>query len=173
MPNRSFFALMSLALAAVPPACASSQSPVRQESGCVVRQVVDGDTFRCRDGRKVRLIGIDSPERKQGPFGSKAQQALFRILPPGSGVLLEYDLRPTDQYGRLLAYAWAGSILVNEAMIQGGWAVLYTVPPNIKYAERFRQAQNEARAQGTGLWAERGFECAPADFRRGKCVSSP
>ena len=173
MPNRSFIALMSLALAAVPPACASSQSPVRQESGCVVRQVVDGDTFRCRDGRKVRLIGIDSPERKQGPFGSRAQQALLRMLPTGSQVQLEHDVTLTDRYGRLLAYVWAGPTLVNEAMVRDGWAVLYTVPPNVKYAERFSRAQNEARAQGTGLWAERGFECAPADFRRGKCVSSP
>jgi micrococcal nuclease len=139
----------------------------------VVLRVADGDSFRCSDGRRVRLIGIDSPEREQRPFGSKAQQALLGILPPGSGVILEYDVGLNDRYGRLLAYAWTGSTLVNEAMVRGGWAVLYTVPPNVKYAERFRRAQNEARARGTGLWAERGFDCAPADFRRRKCVSSP
>ena len=82
-------------------------------------------------------------------------------------------MAPTDRYGRVLAYVWAGSTLVNEAMVRGGWAMLYTVPPNVKYAERLRQAQNEARARRTGLWAERGFECQPQDFRRGKCVSSP
>lgn len=170
MPNRFAFALVSLAFAAAPLACASSQ---QQAAGCVVLRVADGDTFTCRDGRKVRLIGIDSPEREQRPFGSRAQQALLRMLPPGSEVSLEHDVRLTDRYGRLLAYAWVGSTLVNEAMVRGGWAVLYTVPPNVKYAERFRRAQNEARARGTGLWAERGFECAPADFRRGKCVNSP
>ncbi len=172
MPNRGYSTVLGLALAVTPLACAGAQRPV-PESHCVVRQVADGDSFRCSDGRRVRLIGIDSPERDQGPFGNKAQQALLGILPPGSDVLLEYDLRPTDQYGRLLAYVWTGPILVNEALVRGGWAVLYTVPPNIKYAERFRQAQNEARAQGTGLWAERGFDCVPADFRRRKCVSSP
>ena len=172
-PNRYAFALLSLALTADPLACARAQQPALPEAHCVVRQVADGDSFRCSDGRRVRLIGIDSPERDQRPFGSKAQHALLSMLPPGSGVLLEHDVRLTDRYGRLLAYVWAGPTLVNEAMVRGGWAVLYTVPPNVKYAERFRQAQNEARAQGTGLWAERGFECAPADFRRGKCVSSP
>ncbi len=151
-------------------ACASSQQAT---AVCVVQRVSDGDSFRCRNGQRVRLIGIDSPELRQGSLGSKARQALLRILPVGSEVKLEYDVAPTDQYRRLLAYVWAGSTLVNEAMVRGGWAMLYTVPPNIKYAERFRQAQNEARAQGAGLWAERGFECAPADFRRGKCVSSP
>ena len=163
-------AVLSLAVAAAPLACASSQ---QQEARCIVLRVADGDTFTCRDGRKVRLIGIDSPEPEQRPFGTRARQELIRMLPPGSAVLLEHDVRLTDRYGRLLAYVWAGPTLVNEVMVRGGWAVLYTVPPNIKYAERFRRAQNEARAQGTGLWAERGFDCAPADFRRGRCLSSP
>jgi len=173
MPNRFPFALVSLALAADPLSCASAQHPVQQETHCVVRQVADGDTFYCRDGRKVRLIGIDSPEREQRPFGSTAQQALIRMLPTGSGVRLEHDVTLTDQYGRLLAYVWLGPTLVNEAMVHGGWAVLYTVPPNVKYAERFSRAQNEARTRGAGLWAERGFDCLPTDFRRRRCLSPP
>ena len=125
--------LLGLVLSADPLACASSRRGVQRQDGCIVRLVVDGDTFRCGDGRKVRLIGIDSPERGQRPFGSRAQQALLRMLPPGSGVRLEQDVTLTDRYGRLLAYAWVGSTLVNETMVRGGWAVLYTVPPNVKY----------------------------------------
>lgn len=173
MPNRLSLALVSLALTADPLACASSQRPAQQGTDCVVLLVVDGDTFRCRDGRKVRLIGIDSPEQRQDPYGVKAGQALLRMLPVGAGVRLERDVALTDRYGRLLAYAWAGSTLVNEAMVQGGWAVLYTVPPNVKYAGRLERAQNEARARGAGLWAERGFECMPADYRRRKCLNRP
>jgi micrococcal nuclease len=139
----------------------------------VVLRVADGDTFTCRDGRKVRLTGIDSPEPQQRPFGRKAQQALLRMLPPGSQVRLEHDVMLTDRYGRLLAYGWLGPTLVNEAMVRGGWAVLFTVPPNVKYAERFTRAQNEARTRGAGLWAERGFDCLPADFRRRRCLSPP
>jgi micrococcal nuclease len=172
MPNRASSMLLRLALAAAPLASAGAQHPV-QEAHCVVRQVADGDSFRCSDGRRVRLIGIDSPEREHRPFGSKAQQALLGILPPGSGVMLEYDVGLNDRYGRLLAYAWNGSTLVNEAMVRGGWAVLYTVPPNVKYAARFRRAQNEARTRGAGLWAERGFDCLPTDFRRRRCLSPP
>jgi micrococcal nuclease len=163
-------ALLSLALAAAPLACASSQE---QEAGCVVLRIADGDTFTCRDGRKVRLIGIDSPEREQPPFGSKAQQALRQMVPTGTAVRLEYDAAPTDQYGRILAYVWVDSTLVNEAMIHDGWAVLYTVPPNVKYAERLRRAQSEARAGGAGLWAQNGFACLPKDFRKRACLSSP
>jgi micrococcal nuclease len=166
-------ALASLALAANAVACGASREAAPQQADCVVGQVVDGDTFRCRDGRKVRLIGVDTPERQQGPHGARAGQALLRLLPVGAAVRLEHDISPRDRYGRVLAYAWAGSILVNEAMVRGGWAVLYTVPPNVKYAGRLQRAQNEARARGAGLWAERGFDCPPVDYRRGRCLSPP
>jgi micrococcal nuclease len=95
------------------------------------------------------------------------------MLPVGSRVRLEHDVGLSDRYGRVLAYAWTGSTLVNEAMVRDGWAVLYTVPPNVKYEERFRRAQNEARTRGAGLWAQKGFSCLPKDFRRKACLSSP
>jgi micrococcal nuclease len=91
------------------------------------------------------------------------------MLPFGMAVRLERDVAPTDQYGRLLAYVWVGSTLVNEAMVRQGWAVLYTVPPNVKYADRLGRAQKEARARGAGLWAQRGFDCLPREFRRRRC----
>jgi micrococcal nuclease len=139
----------------------------------VLRQVVDGDTFTCRDGRKIRLTGIDSPERQQHPYGELSRQALLRLAPPGTTLRLEGDVAPRDRYGRLLAYVWVGATFINEALIQGGWAVLYTVPPNVNYAERLGRAQKEARAHRTGLWEKSGFDCLPADFRRGKCLSRP
>jgi micrococcal nuclease len=164
------FALLSLALATAPFASASSQ---QQEGGCVVLRVADGDSFTCRDGRRVRLIGIDSPESQQQPYGARARNALLKLLTAGAAVWLESDVAPLDRYGRLLAYVWIGPVLVNEAMVRDGWAVLHTVPPNVKYAERLTRAQKEARARGTGLWSQRGFECLPSDFRRKRCVSPP
>ena len=139
---------------------------------CRVERVTDGDTFYCRDGRKVRLIGIDAPELAQGELGARAHEALSRLLPAGELVRLEPDANPRDRYGRTLAHVWLGGRLVNEAMVQGGWALLYTLPPNVKYVRRLERAQQKARAGGAGLWAEQGFACAPADFRRGRCVSS-
>lgn len=154
-------------------ACAPSRKFAVPDPDCVVGQVADGDSFRCQDGRRVRLIGIDSPERSQGALGARARDALAGLLPLGVPVRLEYDVAARDQYGRELAYAWSKSRLINEAMVRGGWAVLYTVPPNVKYAVRLKQAQNEARDSGAGLWTQGGFNCLPSDFRRRLCTSSP
>jgi micrococcal nuclease len=161
-----------LALVSSSVACVAGQQE-RPADACTVMHVADGDTFRCSDGRRVRLTGIDSPELGQGPYGADARKALLGLLPTGASVRLEPDVATHDQYGRVLAYVWAGSTLVNEAMVRGGWAVLYTVPPNVKYVARLERAQKEARANGTGLWAQRGFNCRPSDFRRNRCVSSP
>ena len=162
-----------LALALNPWACAARQDETRLQANCVVARVADGDTFRCTDGRRVRLIGVDSPEARQSPYGAQARSALLKILPTGAAVRLESDLDPVDRYGRVLAYVWTGSTLVNEAMVREGWAVLFTVPPNVKYADRLTRAQNEARTHGAGLWSERGFDCLPNNFRRKRCVSPP
>jgi micrococcal nuclease len=136
---------------------------------CVVSRVVDGDTFYCRDGRKVRLIGVDSPELAQGDPGRAARDALGRLLPQGSAVRLEEDATHTDRYGRVLAWVWSDAGLVNEALVRGGWAVLYTVPPNVKYASRVERAQKQAREARAGLWSGSAFECPPSEYRRHAC----
>jgi micrococcal nuclease len=150
--------------------CGSApRSAVAQASPCVVERVGDGDTFSCRDGRRVRLIGIDTPELSQGEAGRRSRDALTRLTPPGTSVRLERDVATRDRYGRELAHVWSGRQLVNEALVLEGWAMLYTVPPNVKYAERLERAQSKARARRAGLWATGGFECAPAAYRRREC----
>ena len=119
MPTHLCVLLLSLRLAARPLACSQGAGVTEQEPSCIVSHVVDGDTFRCRDGRKVRLTGIDSPEDQQGPFGAKARRALQGMLPLGTEVRLERDVGLTDRYRRRLAYAWSGSTL-KRVMVRGG-----------------------------------------------------
>lgn len=141
----------------------------RSGTACVVASVADGDTFRCRDGTRVRLLGIDSPERGQGPVYEEARRGLMRYVRVNASVRLETDVRRLDQYGRTLAYAWVGDTLINEAVVRDGWAVLYTVPPNVRYVDRIRNAEREARAHQRGVWATGPLSCRPSDFRKGRC----
>ena len=59
-------------------------SAAAQSTACVVERIAEGDTFTCRDGRRVRLIGIDAPELAQGESGRQARAALRRLAPPGA-----------------------------------------------------------------------------------------
>jgi micrococcal nuclease len=138
-------------------------------SSCVVSRIVDGDTFYCEDGIKVRPIGFDAPERGQGAVADSATAMLTRWAPVGDTVALERDVSLTDRYGRRLAWVWRGDTLVNERMVASGWALLYTVPPDVRHVEALQAAQGHAREEHRGLWGRRDFTCAPADFRANRC----
>lgn len=166
---RSPFAAALLVSVAAVPACAQATRVQRMDESCVIATVVDGDTFRCRGGTRVRLIGIDAPERSQGDAYHDSREALARIAGPGDTVRLERDAAPRDRFGRELAWVWRDTTLVSEAMVAQGYAMLFTVPPNVKYVERIAAAQRRARRAGAGLWATDGFGCAPSDRRRRRC----
>ncbi|WP_457600630.1 thermonuclease family protein [Hydrogenivirga sp.] len=144
---------------------------------CTVVKVYDGDTFKCRleDGEevKVRLIGIDTPESRRNRkayrdaeksgksveeivrLGKKASAFTKRLIPPGTVVYLETDVQVHDRYGRLLAYVYLpDGRMLNEVLVEEGYATVYTFPPNVKYAERFVELQRKAMKEGRGLWAE-------------------
>lgn len=124
-----------------------------------VEGVVDGDTIRVRIGRevhRVRYIGVNSPElrhpaRGREPGARDATEVNRRLLAGGS-VRLDLDVRTRDRSGRLLAYVYAGDVMVNAEMVRRGYAQVMTVPPNVKHERLFRDLEREARAAGRGLW---------------------
>lgn len=124
-----------------------------------VTNVVDGDTIRIGEER-IRLIGVDTPEtRKPGTpvqcFGKKAT-AFAKRLVAGRAVTLELDVERRDRYGRLLAYVRRkeDGLFLNAELVARGYAQVLTVPPNVRYAERFLELQRRARDRGLGLWRE-------------------
>lgn len=144
-------------------------TPVRATSPCILTRIVDGDTIECQGVGRIRLIGMDTPEMSQEPYGAQATQALIGLLPSSGEVELELDVEQRDRYGRLLAYVWADGRMLNWVLVRSGWAVVLTYPPNVQYVDWFTQAQELAREEGAGLWATGGFECLPRDRRRGRC----
>jgi micrococcal nuclease len=127
----------------------------------LVTSVVDGDTIHAQVGSQdicVRLIGIDTPEMEE-PYSQEAKEALTSLV-GGKLVRLETDVEERDQYGRMLAYVWTANGLLwemaNEQMLRRGLASLYTVPPNVKYAERLQIAQDMAEEHGYGMWGDAG-----------------
>lgn len=136
-----------------------------------VTKVHDGDTLSVlisNREEKIRLIGIDAPELGQEPWGRKAKRKLQDIIrKTDKTVRIELDVDERDKYGRLLAYLWAkDGRLVNEEMVRSGYALLYTIPPNVKYVDRLRKAQEMASKKKVGIWGEKGLEDRPSDYRK-------
>jgi micrococcal nuclease len=127
-----------------------------------VVSVVDGDTVKVsREGRTltVRLIGIDTPEttdprRPVQCFGAEASARAHELL-DGSLVQLEFDPSQgsQDKYGRTLAYVYAGSTMVNQVLVEQGYAREYTYSQPYRYQAQFKSAEADARAAGLGLWS--------------------
>lgn len=129
-----------------------------------VTKIVDGDTFWADNGTekgiKIRLIGVDAPESRKtfkkeiGYFGKEAKEYL-NIMLTGKRVKLEFDVTKTDQYGRTLAYVYLeDGTFVNAELVKQGYAMVMTIPPNVKYADLFLKLQQEARENNRGLWNE-------------------
>ena len=136
-----------------------------------VVSVHDGDTVSLlinNKQQKVRLIGIDAPEIGQKLWGDEAKRHLESLIGSSSQeVKIEYDVEKNDKHGRVLAYLWTPeNVLINLMMIKSGYAVLYSVPPNVKYADEFRKAQEEARNLKLGIWSENGLRKMPRDYRK-------
>lgn len=123
-----------------------------QESAKVIR-VIDGDVIVVLlNGReeKVRLIGIDAPERGQPYFEEAANKTKELVL--SKYVRFEKDVSERDKYGRLLRYVYIGSVFVNAELVKLGYASVYIYPPDTKYRELFRGLAAEAKEKNLGLW---------------------
>lgn len=123
-----------------------------------VLRVVDGDTIKIEGDEVVRYIGIDAPETVHPSkpvqcYGKEASEK-NRELVEGKEVFLEKDVSETDKYGRLLRYVWLGETLVNEYLVREGYAQASSYPPDVKYQDRFIEAQRLAREEEKGLWGE-------------------
>ena len=129
-----------------------------------VVSATDGDTITINyngANEKVRLVGLDTPETKDPRkpvqcFGQEASTKMSELV-SGKKVRIEFDSTQgqRDKYGRLLLFVFLedGRNLAYE-MISGGYGTEYTYNSNpYKYQSQFKRAQNEARENKRGLWA--------------------
>ena len=152
--------VLSILVLSVGGSAAAEPAVVRSDGREIgVADVVDGDTIRVDGGALVRLIGIDTPEvsgpyRDEECFGREASRRTTALIPRGTKVRLVFDVEHRDRYDRLLAYVYRVSdgLFVNASLVRDGYAGTLTVPPNVRYAERFRRLQREARDDRRGLW---------------------
>jgi micrococcal nuclease len=153
---KTFSAVAVLCVLAVLVAATSSDTQAQSSQVAVVASVYDGDTLTLRDGRRVRLLQIDTPELGSGEcYSPAARTALLSLAPPGKRVVLEADpaLDRTDRYGRLLRYVKRNGVNVNVELARRGAAAPYFYGGDRgRYASSLMRAAQGAKAAKRGLW---------------------
>lgn len=124
-----------------------------------VSHVYDGDTVKLDDGRKLRLIGINTPEKgyrgaTDQPMAEAARKELDNLLDSHKQRLqLQHGKQQLDRYGRLLAHAFLeNGENVAAHLLDKGLATATVVPPNDWGARCYQAIENTARRAIRGLW---------------------
>ena len=136
-----------------------------------VASVTDGDTLRLTDDRRVRIIGINTPElshdaRPAEPLAQEARDLLQKLIRSSDNrVGLRLGDEGHDRHGRVLAHVFLDNGSSVEAQIlQQGLATRVAIPPNVWGQDCFAQAEREARQAGRGIWAFPAYR-TPVDSR--------
>lgn len=132
--------------------CLQSQEPgLEAIETAVVERVIDGDTVLLKNGERVRLIGIDTPEKGQKCFEeakNRLQELVF-----GRVVFLRKDVSERDNYGRLVRYVFADGVFVNLVLVEEGLALAFEFEPDNGFAPAFKSAELRAFDGNGCLWA--------------------
>ncbi len=144
-----FFSLFLLMITSAPPAAAEDY-PLRSS----VIFVNDGDTLRLSDGKYVRLVGIDTPEKDE-EFYKDAKRLCERAV-LDKRVRLEYDREKKDRYGRLLAYVFfedgGSEYMLNIRILEEGLGHIYHKRGRLRHHDRMLEAQRRALVSFRGIW---------------------
>ena len=153
----------------------SSVNSYAQQKTTVTR-IIDGDILQALYGereKRIRLIGIDTPESRVNKkakrdanmseqdiktiieMGRKSKKYVDGLVKRGDLITIEFDAQERDKYGRLLCYVYlSNGKMLNKEILKAGYAVIMTIPPNVKYKDIFLRAYKQARDRKVGLWEE-------------------
>ena len=144
----------------------SLSSPVKAK----VKWVYDGDSLLLTDKRKIRIIGIDTPEtkhhrQKAQAYGAKAREALRALLNKfNNQIMLRYGKERFDKYSRTLAHVYLpDGTNISNWLLARGFAKTLAFPPNVKLADCYKQSERVAQTQELRLWRYKGNQIKVAN----------
>jgi endonuclease YncB( thermonuclease family) len=134
-----------------------SESQLSKLKKYTVSRVVDGDTFVISSGKRIRLIGVDTPETvnpnvPEEYYGREASNYTKKML-TGKTVYLARDVSNTDRYGRLLRYVYlSNGTFYNYSLVKKGYADVTIYSPDDRYKRLFYSALDHAQENKLGMW---------------------
>lgn len=140
-----------------------------------VQRVVSGQTLDViltanqPEITRVRLKGINAPDLRQQPWGAAAKSKLAELVGGRKSqqlVRLKSEEREPDKYGRRWVYVWKNGVLVNERLVEEGYALAVEQQPKHPYHQSLAHAQAYARIMGDGIWnPKQPMRLSPQAFR--------
>jgi micrococcal nuclease len=158
--TRPFIILFALILAANSLIHANTDDAI---IGKVV-SVADGDTITVLENNtqhRIRLYGIDSPEKRQD-FSNRAKQFMADLVFQKQVRVVKQDV---DRYGRIVGLVYTGNVSVNEELVKNGLAWVYLYYCKIPVCEDWLALESQARAGKLGLWSHPD-PVPPWEYRR-------
>lgn len=156
--NRALFAFIAFGFFSAP--LSANNCSVKQfHETAQVAHVYDGDTVKLVDGRKIRLIGINTPERgrdgkRDEPFYLDAKKQLQDIISKNNNqIKIAFGKDKNDRYKRLLAHIFTSDDKnITATLIKNGMGFTIAVPPNIKLLNCYQDAEADAQKNKRGIW---------------------
>lgn len=113
-----------------------------------VKTVIDGDTIKLKDGKVVRLLGINAPEVDEECYQESREE--LKSLLKGNIIRLESDSTEIDTYGRLLRYVFVDDVFVNGEMVRLGYAKVFGNAD--KYSDFLLEMEDKAKKAKRCIW---------------------
>ena len=156
--NRALFAFIAFSIFSAP--LSANNCSVKQiHETAQVAHVYDGDTVKLVDGRKIRLIGINTPERgrddkQDEPYYLAAKNQLQDIIDKNNHqIKIAFGKDKHDRYKRLLAHIFTiDDKNITATLIKNGMGFTIAVPPNIHLLNCYQDAESEAQKNKRGIW---------------------
>jgi micrococcal nuclease len=131
-----------------------------------IKKVYDGDTVQLEDGRKIRLLSINTPEvqhkDKMAEAGGEEAKAWLINKLQHAKVRLVFDVERTDNYRRTLAHLFTDKKEhINLSLVKEGLAAVSIYPPNLQYVNELVAAGNKAQQDRLGIWQRPEYAAIP------------
>ena len=141
--------------------CPVSLSGSDYDETAQVKYVYDGDTLTLHDDRKVRLIGINTPEmgrkgKPHQPYSIEAKNALKSLFSADRSIRLLHGIDDEDRYGRMLAHGFLDDgENIQVKLLKQGLASAIMISPNTRFASCYLEQERSARCAGKGIWKKK------------------
>lgn len=128
----------------------------------IVQRIIDGDTIVAGNDTHIRMLGINTPEKKE-VYYKEAKDFLEKLV-LNKTINLEFGKDKFDKYRRTLAYISIDGENVNKKLVEEGFANYYFPAGKDKHYEEFRKAWEKCIEQGKNL-------CEFSKDKCSKCIS--